>query len=191
MTRTRASLISALAASLLGVLTPSIQAGNGCGCEAPPACAPVCYPRHCHHGRHAPPMGAVIQSAPVYAAPMMMAAPVYAAPAYAPAYAAPMAYAPPVAPAAPAQQYTLVPVPSAAPAAAPSCHSNEQLANALMQALGQRAPQGAPNSPQAALGSDCERRLDRLEDRVGELEAAVRDINEVLKQHQALLTNKK
>jgi len=193
MLRTKTTILSAAMAGMFGLAADvsSVQAGGGCGCEAAPTVmyAPRC---HHHHGRHYPPAGILVQSAPVMAAPMMMA------PAYAAAVAAPQFALAPVQQ-APAPQYALVQVTSQSPQIAPqsalSCQAEENLKAAVLRALGNNgsnAALGAPNSPQAALGSASEQKLDRLEERVGEIESTISEIRDLITdQNKAILEMRK
>src|SRR6478609_6750480 len=75
MSRGILRLAAGMAAAASLSLTPlPLYAGGGCGCEAPSSTVYHVHSR-CHHGhcRSYPPMGMVVQSAPVMAAPMMMA----------------------------------------------------------------------------------------------------------------------
>ncbi|WP_425613789.1 hypothetical protein NA78x_003632 [Anatilimnocola sp. NA78] len=171
--------MSAMIAGALGLTGATVaQAGGGCGCEAPTVvCAPRC---HHHHGRHYPPAGILVQSAPVMAAPMMMAAPQFS---FAPVQQAPVA------------QYALVPVPASqipARQEAPTCQSEENL-RAVLRALANNAnAQAAPNSPQAALAPQAEQDLDRLKERVGEIESTIAEIRDLIAdQNKAILELRK
>lgn len=178
-----------LAAAASFSLTPIQVLAGGCGCEAPSSTVYHVHSR-CHHGhcRHCPPVGMVVQSAPVMAAPMM-AAPMMAMPAYA---AAPMmTMAAPtmaLAPAAPQPTFQLSLAPQMPQAQqSPTCGmTQEQLVDAVARAL---ANSGVPASsplrtpralrapqPGADVDGSVEERLTALEARVTRLEGETTEL---------------
>ncbi|QDU28170.1 hypothetical protein ETAA8_32700 [Anatilimnocola aggregata] len=182
MKHTAMKLFSTVFAGILGFSTVAgtAQAGGGCGCEAPTV---VCAPR-CHHHRHChyPPTGILVQSAPVMAT-QMMAAPMMAQPAMFAAPAAQVTFAAPA-------QYALVQV---APSSTSSntnsnLNSNCQGATELLEELRKLRGGQASSLSQAALGSQAEQDLARLQDRVGEIETTIKQIKDLITdQNKAIL----
>jgi hypothetical protein len=171
---------------------PAAARAGGCGCEGPSSTVYHMHSR-CHQGhcRHSPPVGMVVQSAPMMAAPMM-AAPMMAAPMMMAAPAPVMQMSAPVMQvAAPTQTFTFAPV-QAAPQATfqlsmpqQTCGANmaltqEQLVRALTQAMDNQA-----NSPARAPSRSVEDRLTDLEQRVGTLESATKDIVDLIRDLKA------
>jgi hypothetical protein len=162
-----------------------VQAGGGCGCEAPGSTVYHVHSRCHHHCRHSPPVGMLVPSAPMMAAPMM-AAPMMAAPVMM-TQAPVMQVAAPTVALAPAQTFSLATV-QAAPQATlqlsmpqqTTCGGSatitqDQLVRALSQAMESQANGGA-RAAAAPSGSSVEDRLADLERRVGTLETATKDI---------------
>ncbi len=173
-----------LAAAFAAVATLTLNGlpakAGGCGCEAPSQTVYHVHQR-CHHHccRNYPPVGMVVQSAPIMAAPMM-AAPFTAAP----MMAAPASFAAPVVALAPAPSFTLTQQPTlqlSLPQQS-TCASSGLTQEQVLKALSILANDSqSANSGLRSAGRSADDRLADLERRLSRLEKNTEDIVEVMK----------
>ena len=175
MRRLRQIVAFALSIVPVGLLLTSPCLATDCGCERR-ECGPATHHHH-HHYRHhcgrshncAPPVGMIVQSAPVMSAPLM-AAPMMS---YAPMAMAPVqySYAPAAAPAA-------APSNTCASGGASSAPSEDAMVKLLLALRDIPSSASAPRAPAAPADRSLEDRMTALEQR---LQAIDQDLSAVLR----------